>query len=66
MGASDGALGHSLGHQADHVTEGSSPVPAEEKAIQRGRLPGGGDMSKRKKFIREQCDGVEAAEKGIL
>ena len=48
------------------MTEGSSPVPAEEKAIQRGRLPGGGDMSKRKKFIREGCDGVEAAEKGIL
>lgn len=44
-GASDGALGHSLGHQADHVTEGSSPVPAEEKAI-RGRLPGGYEQKK--------------------
>lgn len=41
-------------------------MPAEEKAIQRGRLPGGGDMSKRKKFIRDSVMGVEAAEKGIL
>ena len=48
------------------MSEGSSPVPAEEKAIQRGRFPGGGDVSKRKKLIREGCDREEAAEKGIL